>query len=118
MHADVLRRSEAVNRILRMAWHGMELPRNGLEARAARAAPPDRPVVDARLEPERRAARGRRLRLAATRGAGKAPGILTSVEADARRYLELGALFVAVGLDSALLVRAADALAARFHDEA
>jgi 4-hydroxy-2-oxoheptanedioate aldolase len=49
------------------------------------------------------------------RGAGKAPGILTSVEDDARRYLELGALFVAVGLDSALLARGADALAARFH---
>jgi 4-hydroxy-2-oxoheptanedioate aldolase len=39
--------------------------------------------------------------------AGKAPGILsTSDEAQARKYLEMGALFVAVGLDTNLLVRA------------
>lgn len=31
--------------------------------------------------------------------AGKASGILAPVEADARRYLELGATFVAVGSD-------------------
>ena len=31
------------------------------------------------------------------RKAGKAPGILAPVEADARRYLELGRLFVAIG---------------------
>ncbi|XPE70217.1 aldolase/citrate lyase family protein [Shigella boydii] len=32
----------------------------------------------------------------------------------AKRYLELGALFVAVGVDTTLLARAAEALAARF----
>ena len=46
--------------------------------------------------------------------AGKAAGILTSDEAQARRYLELGATFVAVGLDSVLLARATRALAAKF----
>jgi 4-hydroxy-2-oxoheptanedioate aldolase len=46
--------------------------------------------------------------------AGKAAGILTSDEAQARHYLELGATFVAVGLDTTLLVQATSALAARF----
>lgn len=46
--------------------------------------------------------------------AGKAAGILTADEALARKYLDLGATFVAVGLDSNLLVRATSALAAKF----
>ena len=46
--------------------------------------------------------------------AGKAAGILTTEEALARHYLELGVLFVAVGLDTNLLVRHTSALAARF----
>lgn len=45
---------------------------------------------------------------------GKPAGILTGDEALARRYLQLGALFVAVGADLALLRASADALAARF----
>jgi len=48
--------------------------------------------------------------------AGKAAGILTVDEAQARRYLALGALFVAVGLDNNLLAKASSALAARFKD--
>jgi 4-hydroxy-2-oxoheptanedioate aldolase len=48
------------------------------------------------------------------RKAGKAPGILTGVEADARHWLECGALFVAVGADVGLLARGADALAAKY----
>ncbi len=48
------------------------------------------------------------------RAAGKAPGILTPDEKLARRYLELGALFVAVGADVGLLARGSEALAARF----
>lgn len=48
------------------------------------------------------------------RSAGKAPGILTADETLARRYLKLGALFVAVGADVGLLARGADALAAKF----
>ena len=46
--------------------------------------------------------------------AGKAPGILTSDEAQARHYLALGAVFVAVGIDTALLARQTRALAASF----
>jgi 4-hydroxy-2-oxoheptanedioate aldolase len=48
------------------------------------------------------------------RKAGKAPGILTPEEADARHWLQCGALFVAVGADVGILARGADALAARF----
>ncbi len=48
------------------------------------------------------------------REAGKAPGILMANEQLAKRYLELGALFVAVGVDTTLLARGAEALAARF----
>ncbi|MGP1677104.1 MAG: HpcH/HpaI aldolase family protein, partial [Burkholderiales bacterium] len=48
------------------------------------------------------------------RKAGKAPGILAPVEADARRYLELGCLFVAVGADVGLLARESEKLRAKF----
>jgi 4-hydroxy-2-oxoheptanedioate aldolase len=48
------------------------------------------------------------------RRAGKAPGILFPDETKARRYLELGALFVAVGVDAGILARETQALAARF----
>jgi 4-hydroxy-2-oxoheptanedioate aldolase len=48
------------------------------------------------------------------RKAGKAPGILTGVEADARRWLECGGLFVAVGADTGILARGTEALAAKF----
>ncbi len=46
--------------------------------------------------------------------AGKAAGILSADEDLAQQYLELGALFVAVGLDASLLARHTNALAARF----
>lgn len=45
---------------------------------------------------------------------GKAPGILTSDEALARRYIEAGSLFTAVGADISILLRSAEALAGRF----
>ena len=48
------------------------------------------------------------------RKAGKAPGILTPSETDARHWLECGALFVAVGADAGILARGAEALAAKF----
>jgi 4-hydroxy-2-oxoheptanedioate aldolase len=48
--------------------------------------------------------------------AGKAPGILTANEELARRWLKLGATFVAVGADVGILARGADALAAKFKD--
>jgi 4-hydroxy-2-oxoheptanedioate aldolase len=48
------------------------------------------------------------------RKCGRAPGILTPNEADARHWLECGALFVAVGADVGILARGAEALAAKF----
>jgi 4-hydroxy-2-oxoheptanedioate aldolase len=48
------------------------------------------------------------------RKAGKAAGILSPNEAVARKYLEMGATFVAVGLDNNLLATATSALAAKF----
>jgi 4-hydroxy-2-oxoheptanedioate aldolase len=47
------------------------------------------------------------------RKAGKAPGILVG-EGDGQRCLDMGYLFVAVGADTGMLVRGADALAAKF----
>lgn len=52
------------------------------------------------------------------RAAGKAPGILAINEPDAHRYLELGALFVAVGIDVNLLTKHARALRQRFNPQA
>ena len=46
--------------------------------------------------------------------AGKAPGILASDPQLARQYLDAGALFVAVGVDTTLLVRACRDLARSF----
>jgi 4-hydroxy-2-oxoheptanedioate aldolase len=53
---------------------------------------------------------GRRLQLM-----GKPAGILATVEADARRYMEWGYSFVAVGVDTSLLANAADQLAESFR---
>jgi 4-hydroxy-2-oxoheptanedioate aldolase len=47
---------------------------------------------------------------------GKAAGILSVVEAEARRYIEWGYRFVAVGVDTSLLVKSADALAKAFKN--
>jgi len=52
--------------------------------------------------------------IAGIRRVGKAPGILSADEALARRYLELGCRFVAVGSDVSALMRATQALAAKF----
>jgi 4-hydroxy-2-oxoheptanedioate aldolase len=49
---------------------------------------------------------------------GKAPGILTSDETQAKHYLSLGALFVAVGSDTQILVRQTAALVKKFKPEA
>ena len=48
--------------------------------------------------------------------AGKAPGILTPDETLAQSYRDQGAVFLAVGLDTNLLVRHTTALAARFKN--
>ncbi|MBI3309743.1 MAG: 4-hydroxy-2-oxo-heptane-1,7-dioate aldolase, partial [Serratia liquefaciens] len=49
--------------------------------------------------------------------AGKAAGILTANPELAQHYLASGALFVAVGVDTTLLARAAESLASRFKQE-
>jgi 4-hydroxy-2-oxoheptanedioate aldolase len=46
--------------------------------------------------------------------AGNRPGILTADEALARQYIDAGSVFTAVGLDTAILARGAEALAKRF----
>jgi 4-hydroxy-2-oxoheptanedioate aldolase len=48
------------------------------------------------------------------KASGKAPGILAPVQADARRYIEAGYRFVAVGSDMNVLARNTEALAAAF----
>ena len=52
--------------------------------------------------------------IAVVRAAGKAPGILATDPQQARHWLALGALFVAVGVDTMLLMAAARSLAASF----
>lgn len=48
--------------------------------------------------------------------AGKAAGILSADERLARRYIELGATFVAVGVDTTVLMRGLQSLAGKFKD--
>lgn len=52
--------------------------------------------------------------IATVRAAGKAPGILATDTALANKYLEAGALFVAVGVDTSLLIKAASQLVRQF----
>jgi len=53
--------------------------------------------------------------IARIRACGKPAGILTLDETLARRYIELGTTFTAVGSDQGLLARGAEQLAARFQ---
>ncbi|MBT3788492.1 MAG: HpcH/HpaI aldolase/citrate lyase family protein [Alphaproteobacteria bacterium] len=48
------------------------------------------------------------------KAAGKPAGILAPVEEDAKRYLDAGFMFVAVGADIGLLIKHSDALLKRF----
>ena len=48
------------------------------------------------------------------RKCGKAPGILTNDEARARHYVDLGAQFITVGSDVAILARETEKLAAKY----
>jgi len=52
---------------------------------------------------------------ASAKAAGKAVGTLAPVEADARRYLEMGATYVAVGSDHGVLRMATQSLADKFR---
>jgi hypothetical protein len=52
--------------------------------------------------------------ISTVRCAGNSAGVLAADTELARKYIELGAIFVAVGLDTDLLVRSATDLAKRF----
>lgn len=54
--------------------------------------------------------------IARIRNAGKAAGILSGDEKLARRYIELGAAFVAVGVDTTVLMRGLQSLAGTFKE--
>ena len=54
--------------------------------------------------------------LEAASAAGKATGILATVEADARRYLDMGMSFVAVGSDLGVLRMHSQALCDKYRD--
>ncbi|WP_339529967.1 4-hydroxy-2-oxoheptanedioate aldolase [Pseudomonas mucidolens] len=54
--------------------------------------------------------------IARVRKAGKAAGILSADQTLAKRYIELGAAFVAVGVDTTILMRGLQSLAATFKD--
>lgn len=56
--------------------------------------------------------------IARIRRAGKAAGILSADPTLARRYLELGCAFVAVGVDTSLLMKSLTALAGQFKSVA
>ena len=53
--------------------------------------------------------------LARIRACGKASGILATDDASARRYMEWGTIFTAVGLDAMILARETERLASRFR---
>lgn len=53
--------------------------------------------------------------IARIKRAGKAPGVLSTDEAQARQWLDAGAVFVAVGIDTVLLRAAAMHLLAKFR---
>ena len=48
------------------------------------------------------------------RAAGKAPGVLTAIEEEARAYIDAGCLFTAVGSDAGLLARGSEKIAQSF----
>jgi 4-hydroxy-2-oxoheptanedioate aldolase len=56
--------------------------------------------------------------IARIQGAGKAAGILALSDEQAHKWLRLGARFVAVGVDTILLRKSADALLAQFKPQA
>jgi len=76
-----------------------------LSGALGRLGHPDDPEIQAAIEDA----------LQRIQACGRAAGILSASEPLARRYLSLGCSFVAVGLDTALLVRATEDLARKFQ---
>lgn len=83
---------------------GVFLGPSDLSASLGQIGNPAHPSVQAAIEDV-----GRRLK-----AMGKGAGILTGNEAEARRYIDWGYTFVAVGSDIGLLAKTADALAKNF----
>jgi 4-hydroxy-2-oxoheptanedioate aldolase len=83
---------------------GMFVGPADLSASLGHVGQPDHPEVQAAIDDA----------IVRIRQAGKAPGILCTDEAQAHRYLALGAVFVAVGLDTQILARQTSTLAQRF----
>jgi 4-hydroxy-2-oxoheptanedioate aldolase len=83
---------------------GVFIGPSDLSAALGHIGRPDHPDVQAAIENA----------IARILSAGKAAGVLMADEPTARRYLELGATFVAVGTDVTILARGAESLAARF----
>lgn len=52
--------------------------------------------------------------IARIRAGGKAPGVLTAIEEEARAYIDAGCLFTAVGSDAGLLARGSEKIARTF----
>lgn len=98
-HLDAIASTEGVD--------GVFLGPSDLAAALGHLGNPGHPEVQAAIEGG----------IASIRAAGKAVGMLIADEALARRYLELGASFVAVGTDITILARGAEALAGRFIRE-
>ena len=85
--------------------HGVFIGPADLSASMGHVGNPGHPEVQAAIENA----------IARIRKAGKAAGILTPDPALARHYLDLGAGFVAVGLDTQILARQTSALASQFQ---
>lgn len=95
-HLDAIAATDGVD--------GVFIGPSDLSASLGHVANPGHPEVQAAIEDA----------IARIVRAGKAAGILATDDKLARRYLELGATFVAVGLDTQILARGTSALAAAF----
>jgi 4-hydroxy-2-oxoheptanedioate aldolase len=84
--------------------HGVFIGPADLAASMGLLGAPTHPAVRAAIEDA----------IARIRAAGKPAGVLAPDEVLARRYIELGARFVAVGIDATLLAQATRSLVSRF----
>jgi 4-hydroxy-2-oxoheptanedioate aldolase len=100
--AQAMRELEAIAKV--EGVDGVFIGPSDLAASLGHLGNPQHPEVQKVIEDA-----GRRLK-----AIGKPAGILTGNEDEARRYMDWGYLFVAVGADVGLLARNADALAKKF----
>jgi 4-hydroxy-2-oxoheptanedioate aldolase len=103
-NVDGLANLDAIAAVERVA--GVFIRPADLSAAMGHRGNPAHPEVQAAIEDA----------IARIQKAGKAAGILSADQGLARRYLELGAKFVAVGVDTTVLMRGLQTLAAAFKD--